>query len=83
MLVPTDESNDMVKSTTDYGAKSEILLNHRLITHTIMMRNILKSDLPLKKTLKLRSMVTVVKAAFHEGSKYNPHVFLDKCLYEL
>ena len=47
-----------------------------------MMRNILKSDLPLKKTLKLRSMVTVVKAAFHEGSKYNPHVFLDKCLYE-
>ena len=28
ILVPTDESNDMVKSTTDYGAKSEILLNH-------------------------------------------------------
>ena len=34
-------------------------------------------DLPLKKTLKLRNIVTVVTAVFHEGMKYYPHVFID------
>ena len=28
--------------------------------------------LPLKKMLELRNMVIVVKAVFHEDSKYNP-----------
>ena len=40
-------------------------------------------DLPLKKTLKLRNIVTVVTAVFHEGIKYYPHVFIDECLCKL
>ena len=40
-------------------------------------------DLPLKKTLEFRNMITVVRPAFHEGSKYYPQVFLDECFCKL
>ena len=40
-------------------------------------------DLPLNKTLKIRSMIIVVRAVFHEINKYYPQVFLDECLYQL
>ena len=36
-------------------------------------------DLPLKKTLELYNMIIVL---FHEGNKYYPQVFSDKCLYK-
>ena len=36
-------------------------------------------DLPLKKTIELHSMITVVRAAFHEENKHYPQVFLDEC----
>ena len=26
-------------------------------------------------------MIVVVKSIFHEGHKYHPQVFVDKCLY--
>ena len=36
---------------------------------------------PLKKT-EIKSMITVVRAVFHENNKYYPQVFLDECLYK-
>ena len=38
-------------------------------------------ELPLNKTIEIPSMITVVRAVFHENSKYYPQVFLDECLY--
>ena len=37
----------------------------------------------LNKTLELHNMIIVVRAVFHEGNKYYPQVFLEKCLYKL
>ena len=35
-------------------------------------------DLRLNKTLKLDNILIVVRAVFHENSKYNPQVSLDE-----
>ena len=40
-------------------------------------------DLLLNKTIKISSMIIVVRAIFHENNKYYPRVFLDECLYKL
>ena len=40
-------------------------------------------DLPLKKTLEIRNMIIVARAAFHEDNKNYSHVFLDQCLNKL
>ena len=40
-------------------------------------------ELPLNKTVEIPSMITVVRAVFHENSKYYPQVLLDECLYKL
>ena len=34
-------------------------------------------ELPLNKTIKIRSMIIVVRAIFHENNKYYPQVLLD------
>ena len=39
-------------------------------------------ELPLNKSIKISSMVIVVKVVFHENNKYYPQVFLDECLYK-
>ena len=33
--------------------------------------------------IEIPSMMTVVRAVFHENNKYYPQVFLDECLYKL
>ena len=47
----------------------------------IMMKNIWKSnnlyELPLNKTIEIRTMTIVLRAVFHENNKYYPQVFLD------
>ena len=43
----------------------------------------LDDHLPIKKTLELHNMVTVVRAVSHEENKYYLEVFLDQCLYKL
>ena len=35
----------------------------------------LDDDLPLKETLELRKMITVIASVFHEGNKYYTQVF--------
>ena len=40
-------------------------------------------EFPLNKTIKIPSMIIVVRVVFDENSKYYPQVFLDECLYEL
>ena len=39
--------------------------------------------LPLNKTIKIPSMLIVVRTVFHESNKYYPQVGLDECLYKI
>ena len=39
-------------------------------------------ELPLNKTIEIRSMIIVVRTVFHENNKYYPQVFLDECVYK-
>ena len=43
----------------------------------------LDDKLPLNKMIGIPSMITVVRAVFHEYNKYYPPVFLDECLYKI
>ena len=38
-------------------------------------------DLPLRQTLELRNMITVLRSVSQEDNKFYPQVFLDECLY--
>ena len=40
-------------------------------------------ELPLNKTIEIRSIIIVVRAVFHENNKYYSQIFLDECLYKL
>ena len=40
-------------------------------------------ELPLNKTIEIRTMTIVVRAVFHENNKYYPQVFLGGCLYKM
>ena len=40
----------------------------------------LDDELPLNKTIEIRSMIVVIRAVFHENDKYYPQVFLNECL---
>ena len=42
-----------------------------------------KDDLLQNKTIEIQNVTLVVRAFFHESSKYYPQAFLDECLYEL
>ena len=35
-------------------------------------------ELPLNKTIKICTMIIVVRAVFHENNKYYPQFFLDE-----
>ena len=61
----------------NYRTKSEILLDQKLITQAIMMKNIYKKsisndDLFFKKTLELHDAVIVVRSDFNKGNKCYP-----------
>ena len=40
-------------------------------------------ELPLNRTIEIRSTIIVIRAVFHENDKFYPQFFLDECLYKL
>ena len=40
-------------------------------------------ELPLNKTIEIRTTTIVARTVFHENDKYYPQVLLDVCLYKL
>ena len=40
----------------------------------------LDDNFPLRKTLKLHNVATVIRFIFNNGNKYYPQVFLEGCL---
>ena len=40
-------------------------------------------DLPLNKSLKLPTLVIIIRCVFQEDKKFYPLIYLDECLYKL
>ena len=40
-------------------------------------------DLPLKKRLKIPTLIIIIRCVFQEGEGLYPQIYLDECLYEL
>ena len=40
-------------------------------------------NLPLNKTIEIPIVTIVIRAVYHENSKYYPQFFLDEYLYEI
>ena len=89
MLVPTNESKEKIKRYEEPWCKVKNLM--RLITKNSddydekYMKIEFNSDnrLPLNETIEIPIMTIVVRAIFHENTKYYPQVFLDEFLYKL
>ena len=45
--------------------------------------NLDDDELPLNKTIEIRSMAIVVRAVFDVNGKYHPQIFLDECQYKI
>ena len=43
----------------------------------------LDRELPLDKTIEVRSMIIIVRAIFHENNEYHTQVFFHECLCKL
>ena len=41
------------------------------------------NELPLNKTIEIPTLTIVVRAVFHENSKYYRQVLLNECLYKI
>ena len=89
MLVPTNESKEKIKKYEELSSKIRDLI--RSVTKKsddydkkrMKIKFISDGKLPLNKTIKIPSMIIVVRAVFHENNKYYPQIFLDECLYKL
>ena len=80
-LVPTNESKEKVKKYEELWSKIRDLI--RLIpknsdenNEKYMKINFNSDDeLPLNKTIEIRSMIIVARAVVHENNEYYPQVF--------
>ena len=87
-LVPPNESKEKIVEENFFLSKIRDLI--RSINQNsddydekyINIRFNSDDELPINKAIEIPSMVIVVRAVFHENSKYYPQVFLD-FLYKL
>ena len=88
-LIPTNESKEKIKKYEELWSKIRDLIRSRTKKSDDYDKKYLKikfnsdDDIHLKKTIKIPSMIKVVRAVFYENSKYYPQVLLDECLNEL
>ena len=88
-LVPTNESIEIIKKYEELWSKIRGLIRSITKKSDNFDEKYLKikfdsdDDLPLNKTIEIRSMIIVVRAVFHENNKYYARVFLDECLHKL
>ena len=88
-LVPTNESKEKIKIYEKLWSKIRDIIGSKTKNSDDYDEKYMKikfnSDdkLLLNKTIEISTMKIVVRAVFHENSKYYPQVFLDECLHLL
>ena len=76
LTVPTDESKGILKKYEEVWTKIRDLIRSKTNSSGNYDEKYMKiklnsdDDLPLKKTLELHNMIIVVRAVFHEDTKY-------------
>ena len=88
-LVPTNDSKEKIQKYEELWIKIRDLI--RSITKNpddydkkyMKIKFNVDDKLPLNKTIEIPSIIIVVRAIFHQNSKYYPQFFLDECLYKL
>ena len=91
MLVPANESKEKIKKHEDQWSGITDLIRLTIKNSFdgnydekyIKMKFNLDDELPLNKKIEIPIMAIVVRAVFHENTKYYLQVFLDECLYKL
>ena len=88
-LVPTNESKEIIKQYKELWSKIRDLIRSVPKSSGDYHKKYMKikfnsyDELRLNKPIEIHSMIIVVRAVFHENTKYYPQVFLDECLYKL
>ena len=88
-LFPTNKSKEIVKIYGELWGKIRDIINSITKNSDDYDEKDMKikfnwdDKLPLNETMEIHSMIVVVRADFHENSKYYPQVFLDGCQYKL
>ena len=76
-LVPTNESNELIRKYEELWSKIRDLIRSITKTSDDYDEKYMKIKIPLNKTIEIPSMIIVVRAAFHENNQYYPQTFLD------
>ena len=87
-LVPTNESKEKIKKYEKWSRIKDLIrsINENSDDYDEKYMKIkFNSDdwLTLNKTIEIPSMITIVRAVFHENNKYYSQVFFDEWLYKL
>ena len=89
MLVPTNESKEIIKKYQELWSKIKDLI--RSVTKNsddfdekyMEIKFNSEDELPLNKTIEIHSMIIVVRTVFCKNNKYYRQAFLNECLYKL
>ena len=82
-LVHTDQSKYALKNMKNYGRNLEKIIRSTTSSSENLDEKCMKTrfnsddDLPLKKTIELHNIITVVRSLFNDGSKHYSQIFLD------
>ena len=90
MLVPTNESKEIIKKYKELWSKMKDLIRSIIKSSDDYEKKYMKTikfnsddKLPVNKTIEIPSMIIVVRAVFYENNRYYLQVFLNESLYKL
>ena len=90
MLVPTNESKEIIKKYKELWSKMKDLIRSIIKSSDDYEKKNMKTikfnsddKLSVNKTIEIPSMIIVVRAVFCENNRYYLQVFLNESLYKL
>ena len=90
MLVPTNESKEIIKKYKELWSKMKDLIWSIIKSSDDYEKKNMKTikfnsddKLSVNKTIEIPSMIIVVRAVFYENNRYYLQVFLNESLYKL
>ena len=90
MLVPTNESKEIIKKYKELWSKMKDLIRSIIKSSDDYEKKNMKTikfnsddKLSVNKTIEIPSMIIVVRVVFYENNRYYLQVFLNESLYKL